>query len=227
MENQKTVQKEWYEHKPPTKENEIIQTSMFTHIQRLKDLIPIQRTELSLNCGCGRGGQNGIFGRSIGIDISFQNIRSLVKAGGQGVVADVEFLPFKDHVFDLVYGFGILHHLSDIRKGVSEASRVLKKGGYIAFGGENNGWCPLVYIMSFVYRNWKIEKGSYRIREGNLRKIFVKSGIRDFRMSRQGMTIYGMGRLLFKLTSAGERFLTKFKAIRVFSGYCYMAGTKA
>jgi hypothetical protein len=40
------------------------------------------------------------------------------------------------------------------------------------------------------------------------------------------MTIYGMGRTLFKLTSMGERFLKKFKPIIPFSGYCYMTGRK-
>jgi SAM-dependent methyltransferase len=161
------------------------------------------------------------------VDISIENIRALMREGGQGVVADMEFLPFKDRTFDTVYGFGILHHLGNIMKGVSEATRVLKEGGYIGFGGENNGLCPFTYFMAIIYRNWKIEKGFYRIREGNLRKIFQASGIKGFKMSRQGMTVYGMGRLLFKLTSAGERVLTKFKPIRVFSGYCYMAGRKS
>jgi len=227
VEKQKFVQKEWYENKPLGEGNEIIRISTLTHIKRLKDLLPIQNVTLSLNCGCGNGGQKDMFGPSIGMDISFENIRSLVKEGGEGVVADMEFLPFKDQAFDLVYGFGILHHLSDVRKGVLEASRVLKRGGYLGFGGENNGLCPLAYIMAFIYRNWRIEKGFYRIREGNLRKIFRESGIRNFKISRQGMTIYGMGRVLFKLTSAAERFLTKFKTIRAFSGYCYMAGRKA
>jgi len=59
-----------------------------------------------------------------------------------------------------VYGFGILYDLNDIRKGVSEAAGVLKNGGHIGFGGENNRLCPLAYLMAFVYRNWKIEKGS-------------------------------------------------------------------
>jgi len=167
-----------------------------------------------------------IFGPSIGVDISFENIQSLVKEGGQGVVADMEFLPFKDRIFDIVYGFGILHHLGDIKKGVSEATRVLKGGGYIGFGGENNGLCPITYMMAFIYRNWRIEKGFYRIRGGNLRRIFQESGIREFKISRHGMTIFGMGRILFKLTSAGEKLLMRLKPIRVFSGYCYVAGRK-
>jgi len=226
MERQKFVQKKWYEHKPPIEANEVIQISTLSHIKRLKDLLPIQNAKLSLNCGCGSGGQREIFGPSIGIDISFENIRLLIKSGGQGVVADMEFLPFRDQAFDRVYGFGILHHLADIEKGVLEATRVLKNGGYIGFGGENNGLCPLIYIMAFIYRNWKIEKGSYRIREGNLRKIFQEFGIREFKISKQGMTIYGMGRIIFKLTSIIEMFLSRIKPLNTFSGYCYVVGRK-
>ena len=226
MDRQKITQQRWYDNKIPLEEAEIINISTRTHIQRLKELFPVQKAKLSLNCGCGRGGQEDIFGASIGIDISFENIRSLIQRGGQGVVADMENLPFKDQTFDLVYGFGILHHLNDIRKGVSEAARVLKNGGHIGFGGENNGLCPFVYIMSLVYRNWRIEKGSYRIRGGNLRKIFGESGIRDFEISRQGMTIYGMGRILYRLTSIGEEVLSRFKLLNTFSGYCYIAGRK-
>lgn len=80
--------------------------------------------------------------------------------------------------------------------------------------------------MSFVYRNWRIEKGSYRIREGNLRKIFAESGIEDFKISRKGMTIYGMGRILYRLTSVIERALSQFKLLNTLSGYCYVAGRK-
>ena len=226
MEKQKFVQKEWYNHKIPIEEDEVIQISTLAHIKRLKDMLSIQNVKLGLNCGCGSGRQKDIFGPSIGVDISLENIRSLMREGGQVVVADMEFLPFKDRTFDIVYGFGILHHLGDIKKGVSEATRVLREGGYIGFGGENNGLCPLTYIMAFVYRNWKIEKGFYRIRGGNLRRIFQEFGIREFKISRHGMTIYGMGRIIFRLTSLGERCLTKFKPIKAFSGYCYMAGRK-
>ena len=226
MDRQKITQQRWYDNKTPLEEDEIINISTRTHIQRLKELFPVQKAKLSLNCGCGRGGQEDIFGSSVGIDISFENIRSLIKRGGQGIVADMEFLPFRDNTFDLVYGFGILHHLSDIKRGVSEATRVLKKGGYIGYGGENNGLCPLSYVMAFFYRNWKIEKGFYRIRKGVLRRIFQEMGIREFKLARHGMVIYGLGRMTYQITSLMERSLSKIKPLKMFSGYCYMAGVK-
>ncbi len=226
MKKQKITQKEWYENKPPVAGTDVIQMSTITHINRLKDLFPVEAARLSLNCGCGRGGQEDIFGPSIGIDISFENILSLIKRGGQGVVADMEFLPFRDRTFDLVYGFGILHHLDNIKKGVSEATRVLKDGGHIGFGGENNGLCPLAYLMAFVYRNWKIEKGFYRIRERRLEKVFRESGIDEFQFSRHGLTIYGLGRTCYRITSQIERILSKIRPLRRFSGYCYMVGRK-
>jgi hypothetical protein len=62
MEKQKFTQKEWYENKPSIVENEVIQISTATHIERLKNIFPVQEARLSLNCGCGRGGQEEILG---------------------------------------------------------------------------------------------------------------------------------------------------------------------
>ncbi len=226
MEKQKITQQRWYDQKSPPEENEIIYISTRTHIQRLKELFPVETAQLSLNCGCGRGEQDGIFGPSIGVDISLENIRSLVQRGGLGVVADMESLPFRDQTFNIVYGFGILHHLSNIKRGIEEATRVLKKGGYIGFGGENNALCPLTYIMAFLYRNWKIEKGFYRIQKGRLRKYFEEMGINSFQFTRNGMSIYGMGKTIYRITSLMERGLSKMKPLKIFSGYCYMVGEK-
>ena len=40
-------------------------------------------------------------------------------------------LPFKNDIFDCVYTFGVLHHIPDVDKAVSEINRVLKPGGQI------------------------------------------------------------------------------------------------
>jgi SAM-dependent methyltransferase len=226
MERQKRTQKDWYEKKKPADETEIIRISHPAHINRLRELLPVWDVKLCLNCGCGRGGQDKIFGPSVGVDISFENIRSLKRLGGEGVVADMEALPFKEGTFDLVYGFGVLHHLHDIQAGVREAARVLRKGGQIGFGSENNGWCPLNYVVPFLYGNWKIEKGFYRIRDRNLKKVLQKAGIGEVRISKGGMTIYGMGWSVYRVTSIVEKALSRFSLLKAFSGYCYVAGKK-
>jgi ubiquinone/menaquinone biosynthesis C-methylase UbiE len=54
------------------------------------------------------------------------------KWAGGGVTfrqADATRLPFADGQFDAVVAFGVLHHIEDYRKAVSEISRVLKSGG--------------------------------------------------------------------------------------------------
>ena len=45
------------------------------------------------------------------------------------VEGDAQNLPFETGRFDAVFNFGIVHHLEDWRKGVSEVARVLRPGG--------------------------------------------------------------------------------------------------
>jgi hypothetical protein len=40
------------------------------------------------------------------------------------------------------------------------------------------------------------------------------------------MTIYGMGKSIYQLTSWMERILSDLPFIKPFSGYCYLAGRK-
>jgi len=44
-------------------------------------------------------------------------------------VGDVPHLPYPDAALDAVFGFGVLHHVPDWRRGLAEIARVLKPGG--------------------------------------------------------------------------------------------------
>jgi ubiquinone/menaquinone biosynthesis C-methylase UbiE len=44
-------------------------------------------------------------------------------------VGDVLHLPYPDAALDAVFGFGVLHHVPDWRRGLAEIARVLKPGG--------------------------------------------------------------------------------------------------
>ena len=55
-------------------------------------------------------------------------------------IADIQELPFEDESFDVVIANGMLYHVLDIKKGLSEVRRVLKKDGtfYCSTFGEHN-----------------------------------------------------------------------------------------
>lgn len=92
---------------------------------------------LEIGCGVGtdlrqfaRGG-----GETVGIDLSKNSIKlanqGFKESGYQGnfMVGDGENLGFKDHSFDLVYSFGVLHHTPNTQKAIDEIYRVLKPNG--------------------------------------------------------------------------------------------------
>lgn len=72
---------------------------------------------------------------------------------GVEIVADVEdatALHFEDGIFDLVYSFGVIHHIPDVDKAVSEIARVLKPGG--SFTGMVYHKDSLLYGYSILRR---------------------------------------------------------------------------
>ncbi len=57
--------------------------------------------------------------------------------------ASATSLPFEDSSFDLVYSYGVLHHIPDVNKAVSEIHRVLKPTGKV--------WAMLYHRDSLLY----------------------------------------------------------------------------
>jgi ubiquinone/menaquinone biosynthesis C-methylase UbiE len=82
----------------------------------------------------------------IASDISIGDLRTGMKTTHESgskadffVGCNVEELPFKDNLFDFVFGNAIIHHLSNVEKGISEIRRVLKTGGKYVGSGEPMG----------------------------------------------------------------------------------------
>lgn len=112
------------------------------------------------------------------------------------VCGDITKMPFRDNVFDLLYGGGVIEHFKDTLEVVKENFRVLKKGG-IAFNT-----VPYLNLGSLTYRQvWgnipnapilkeiaefihvKLLKGKrmiygyeYSFTKSQLLRIFLKSG---------------------------------------------------
>ncbi len=93
--------------------------------------VPLDSGAKVLELGCGDGFQLSLlrrrFERVFAIDA---NRRPGVAAGFTFAVA--EALPFPDGYFDLVVSNCVLEHLNDRKRGIEEALRVLRPGGYMA-----------------------------------------------------------------------------------------------
>jgi len=82
--------------------------------------------------------------RFTGVDISERMMDRLREKVGERdmpltlVQADITELPFEDATFDVVLGVHILHLVSDWKKAVREARRVLAPTGYLVLGYENS-----------------------------------------------------------------------------------------
>jgi len=98
-----------------------------------------------LDLGCGNGFASIEALRSgayvTAIDISSKSIQYLLEAAKaenlddrlEALVMDAHELSFDGNTFDVVFGNGILHHLSDLDIALGEIKRVLKKDGYAVF----------------------------------------------------------------------------------------------
>ena len=99
-----------------------------------------------------------------GIDFSPNSIKNSkllireAKVDGQIVLADAAAIPFKDHEFDVVYSFGVIHHIPNVSGVLAEVNRVLVKGGI--FMGMVYNRDSLLNAYSIIY--------THGIREGLL-----------------------------------------------------------
>jgi ubiquinone/menaquinone biosynthesis C-methylase UbiE len=87
---------------------------------------PLEGCILDLGCGTGLLSEY-LNNRIVGIDISF-NMLDKARTREQVVQADMDFLPFRNAVFDAVVSFTSLQNLPDVDPALKEVRRVLKAG---------------------------------------------------------------------------------------------------
>ncbi len=113
------------------------------HVDRMQDALALPAPQgLMLDAGCGEGIDLANQARRPGVEIvgvelsaegcrvSQARCRALPRAFI--VQGDLARLPFADGTFDLVYSYGVLHHLASPLRGLQELVRVLKPGAPIA-----------------------------------------------------------------------------------------------
>jgi ubiquinone/menaquinone biosynthesis C-methylase UbiE len=119
-----------------------------THPWLLKQIQSLDvQNKTVLEIGCGLGTDHLMLARNGGemhaFDLGQRNLELTshrLKIYGYStnpVQGDGEYLPFADESLDFVYSFGVLHHLPDTKRAVSEIYRVLKPGGKCFIGVYN------------------------------------------------------------------------------------------
>jgi ubiquinone/menaquinone biosynthesis C-methylase UbiE len=99
---------------------------------------------LEIGCGTGRGARILVekmgFKWVAAFDLEEILIHRSVRLVPPGLrerisffVGDGQDLPFPDAMFDAVVNYGIIHHILDWRRAISEISRVMKPGGTFFF----------------------------------------------------------------------------------------------
>ena len=119
-----------------------------------------------LEIGCGGGIDSAEFARNGAsvtstdfTEIGVQTTKALLKEANlpsNVIQADATNLKFEDNTFDLVYSFGVLHHIPNIDKALSEIKRVLKPDGQVMVMVYNKD--SLLYGYSIVYLHGIKEK---------------------------------------------------------------------
>jgi ubiquinone/menaquinone biosynthesis C-methylase UbiE len=99
-----------------------------------------------LEIGCGRGAGSFLIKKTfmprqihamdLDIDMIKKAEKYLPRQKREGInffVGDVCQLPYPDETMDVVFGFGVLHHIPDWQGALKEIVRVLKTGGIYCF----------------------------------------------------------------------------------------------
>lgn len=123
-------------------------------IQYIHQWLELRTIKNALDVGCGNGFSTHYLSRYIpeicAIDRSQKMLRQHpMKTSGKIGIADAFKLPFADNSFDLVYGWEVLHHMSDPSLAVAEMARVSRK--YV-LTAEPNRYNPAQFAFALIHR---------------------------------------------------------------------------
>jgi ubiquinone/menaquinone biosynthesis C-methylase UbiE len=150
-------------------------------IRWMRRAMPLEEGLTILEVGCGRGAGAGLIleeFRPAELHAMDLDIRMIRKAGRYLsrrhqekttlYTADALHLPYRDGTLDVVFGFGVLHHVPDWQAALAEIARVLKTGG-VYFIEE---LYPTLY-QNFITRHILLHPTENRFRSRDFREALA------------------------------------------------------
>jgi ubiquinone/menaquinone biosynthesis C-methylase UbiE len=86
--------------------------------------------------------------------------------------ADLIHLPYRDHSFDAVFGFGVIHHVPRWEAAVAEIARVLREGGTYFL----EELYPALY-QNFITKHILLHPRENRFHSTDLRDALARNGL--------------------------------------------------
>ncbi len=147
--------------------------------------LDMQHIRNALDVGCGTGFSTWYMHEQIpntwGVDRSLNMImQSPLHAKGHVAIADGFELPFADNTFDLVYGWEILHHMSDPTVALREMARVSRQYVLVAEPNRSN---PAQFLYAVLDRE---HRWVLRYTLPYMRSLFTVIGLQVDHASRGG-----------------------------------------
>lgn len=137
----------------------------------IKEFLKPEKNKLYLEVGCGKGRFMRKFtGRTIGIDISEEMLKTAKKNNQIVILASATSLPFRDNIFDGVFAIEVMEHIPNTRKSIGELARIIKRDGKIIIVDRNklsisdeikeNIFCrrlklPIPVYLHHKYHEWR------------------------------------------------------------------------
>lgn len=150
-----------------------------------------------LELGCGDGFQLELLNQRFDHVFAIDPQHRPARLRGFSFAA-AESLPFPDRVFDLVVSNCVLEHLEDRRRGIAEAVRVLRPGGYMAHVVPSRFWKaasllfnPLGYPLRVAEKWWALR---------HVRCDPWQRGLTDLRGARRPGVLQVLGRWVYPPT---------------------------
>lgn len=104
-----------------------------SEVEALREKLPLGESH-GIEVGLGTGRFSVVLGLKEGVEPALAMAKIAAKRGIEVMDAVAENLPYKDIHFDFVLMASSINYFYDLKKALSEANRVLKKGGSLIIG---------------------------------------------------------------------------------------------